>query len=152
MVQRLWLCTLTVSGMTQSLVREQGSQKPCGSAKKKPKKPHLVETSQRQATSALESVGERELHRETKRSGIRAENLGSKASVCGEESTWSLPLATRASPLNILADTSVLVCLGLLATVQSDKETLMGPLEELDSRTLVWPLGGAGDHVRVICL
>ena len=73
--------------MTQSLVREQGSQKPCGSAKKNPKKPLLVETSQRQATSALESVGERELHREMKRSGIRAENLRSKASVCGEEST-----------------------------------------------------------------
>ena len=40
-------------------------------------------------------------------------------------------------PLNILADTSVLICLGLLATVQSDKETLMGPLEELDSRTFI---------------
>ena len=35
----------------------------------------------------FERVGEWELHRETKRSGIRAESLHSRASVCSEGST-----------------------------------------------------------------
>ena len=75
--------------MTQSLVREQGSHEPCGSAKKKKNQKTTFgrDVSEAGRHQHFERVGEWELHRETKRRVIRAESLHSRASVCSEGST-----------------------------------------------------------------